>query len=390
MNNKVSTVKLFLIPVILILIYSGCAIARVRFSSEKKYTVDSIKIYSKSNNATMAKELALKEGERAALRELFGRMGINKNYTRYVNDGVVADMIATIKISEEIITNDSYSGILTVVFDAEFVRYSLDNLGIGAGKTVYDVILYIPIFDDGTGKLDVLDSSNIWYQAVYSKFFEDNFDNLFLIDNYSLSNSGLLNKNYITDTVNYMSFETLLMKYSSNVVLISLANYNKDNDSVDIVLKEITAESIEEKVLNYINKGGLPKDKLIEYASVQLFEFIKNSQRNKKIAANNAVSPQGIIKAKTVQNSSIDVVVYTPGLREFVFIKNLIVHFSFVKNIEILELSRESAGIRIYFNCNENELVYMFRTKNLDLSYRNGQYFLSYQHSNATSPAESD
>jgi hypothetical protein len=390
LDYRVNTTKFFLIIATLVLFYSGHAKAKVRVQDEKKYTIDNIKIYSKSDNATLAKELALKGGERKALKELFSRIGIDKSYTKYVNDGIVSDMIATIKISEEIITNNSYSGILTVVFDAEFIRYNLDNLGVKSGKVTNDVVLYIPIFDDDSGKLDILDSSNIWYQAAYNKFFEDNFDDLFLIDNYSLSNSGLLNKNQITNIANYMSFETLLMKYSSNVVLISLAKYNKNNDSVDIILREITAESVEEKVLNYLNRDGLPKDKLVEYASVQLFEFIKNSQKTRRDMNHINVKPREIEKNKFTQSNYIDVIVPTPNLREFVFTKNLIIHFSFVRNIEILELTRRLASVRLYFNCNENELVHMFGVKNFNLSYRSGQYSLSYQQSNPASPVEPD
>ncbi|MDR2778056.1 MAG: hypothetical protein LBB13_00930 [Rickettsiales bacterium] len=385
MDNRVGVVKLLLILAVAALVCERCATAKVRISAGKKYTVDNVKIYSKSNNATMAKELALKEGERTALKELFEKIGINKNYTKYVNDNLVADMIATIKISEEVMTNNSYSGVLTVVFDSEFVRYNLGNLGIKAGKTISDVILYIPIFDNGTDKLDALDNSNIWYQAAYDKFFEDNFDDIFLIDNYSLSNSGLINKNRVVDA-NYTSFETLLMKYVSNVVLISLARYNRASDSVDIVLREITAEGTEEKILNYLNKNGLPKDKLIEYASVQLFEFIKNSHIAKRSSSASEENPRKLTKVKPILGNYIDILIPTQNLKELVFVKNLVIHFSFIKSIDILELTVGHANMRLYFSCNESELVQMFRAKNFSLSYNSGQYFLNYQHNNLSSP----
>jgi hypothetical protein len=384
----VNTAKSFLITIILVLICARGAIAKVKVSGGKKYTIDNIKIYSKSDNASIAKELALKDGERTALKELFGRIGINKSYTKYINDGIIADMVATIKISDEVITNDSYSGIITVVFDTEFVRYNLDNLGIKAGKVINDVILYIPIFIDDNDSINILDNSNSWYQAAYNRFFESNFEDIFIIDNYSLSNSGLLNKNKITGTIDYMSFETLFIKYASNVVLISLAKYNKNSDSVDIVLKEINAENTGEKVLNYLNKGGLPKDKFIENASTQLFDFISRAQKAKKAANYSIGNLPDMAEDKLAQNNYVDLLVSIPNLREFVFIKNLIIHFNFIKSIEILELTRETASIRVYYICNENELVYMFRVKNFDLNYRNGQHFLSYQHNDLNSSPE--
>ncbi|MDR1495204.1 MAG: hypothetical protein LBI29_04205 [Rickettsiales bacterium] len=377
MTKRETQYKIFLIFTLFWSIFSDSTLADSGETvGSKKYVVNGVKVYSKSHNATEAKELALKDGERRALKELFSKIGVNPGYTKYVNENALADMISTIRISEEVMTKDAYSGVLTVIFDREFVKYNLENVGIKAKGLVNDVFLYIPLFiHEGNSEPILLDSSDIWYRAAYDRFFEKELEDIFIIDNYSLSNSGLLTNKHIKN-LDYTSFETLLSKYASNIVLVSIAKYNKEADRVDVVLKEVSAESIEEKFLNYINKSGLSRKELIEYASTQLLESIDRMNKSRKVlASNNADDTKKEIKQV---DDHINVLIPVPSLKEFIFIKNLLKNFEFILSVEVLEVTTKIVLVKIYFNCYEDELMQFFREKKLDLYYRNNQYFLRY------------
>ncbi|MDR2777443.1 MAG: hypothetical protein LBB24_01585 [Rickettsiales bacterium] len=354
----------------------GRAIGAAANTGGGNYVINGIKVYSKANSTNEAKELAIKDGERRALKGLFGKIGINPVYTKYVNENALADMVSSIRISEEVMAKNTYSGVLTVIFDREFVRYNLENLGIKSKKPCKDVILYIPLFiREGSSKPTVLDSSNTWYRAAYNRFFEKEFEDIFIVDNYSLSNSGLLTDRHIK-TLNYTSFETLLSKYASNVVMLAIAKYNREADRVDVILKEITAEDIDEKFLNYINKEGLPVDTLLEKASVQLLNSIEETQINRRVSVRESVEgPRE--DGKQVINY-IDVLIPVPNLREFIFIKNLVKNFNFLTKVESLVITTRMATMRMYFDCYEDELTQFFREKRLILYYMDNQYFLKY------------
>ncbi|MDR3078923.1 MAG: hypothetical protein LBU15_02690 [Rickettsiales bacterium] len=354
----------------------GQAAEAAKAVETRKYVVSGIKVYSKANSATEAKELAIGDGERRALKELLAKMAINPDYTKYVNDNALVDMISTIRISEEVMTKDAYSGVLTVIFDREFVKYNLENLGLRANGTASDVFLYIPLFiREGEKEPTLLDTSDAWYRAAYDRFFEGKFEDIFLIDNYSLANSGLLTRKHIENS-NYTSFEALLSKYASNVVLIAIAHYSTETDRVNVVLKEITAEGSEEKFLNYVNKSGLSREGLIEYASGQLLESIDRMNRSRKALARGTTSDGGGTGKE--QGNYINVLIPIPSLREFVFIRNLLKNFEFVTGVETLEVTTRMVLLRIQFSCYEDELTQFFKEKKLDLYYKNDQYFLRY------------
>ncbi|MDR1425520.1 MAG: hypothetical protein LBI70_00790 [Rickettsiales bacterium] len=374
-KKKWNPIPLVFFILLSIQFFSGNRLCAAGEKNDGEYVITGVKVYSKSNSTTEAKDLAIKDGERRALRELFSKINVNPNYTKYINDNILADMVSSIRIAEEIMAKNTYSGILTVIFDREFVKYNLGNMGIMAKKSHDDVFLYIPLFiQDGSSEPNPLDSSNAWYRAAYNKFFEREFENIFIIDNYSLSNSGFLTNKHIKK-LNYTSFETLLSKYASNTVLISIAKYNRENDRVDVTLREITAETNEEKFLNFVNKDTLPRDALIEQASVQLLESIEKRIRQDK---KTIVATTSEAKNSEQVGNYIDVFIVIPDLEEFVFIKNILKNFDFLERVETLDMTIKIARLRLYFNCYEDELTQLFREKKLTLSYRDSQYFIRY------------
>jgi hypothetical protein len=357
----------------------GFPLIRAEEINNSRYTIDHLSIRATAENTTAAKEIAIKMGERIALQKMLENIGSRSSYSRYINDQAMLDMISSIKITEEMMTKDTYSGFLSVVFNEVFVKSILNNIGIGPGKTMQDVILYIPILDDG--KFELLSSKDIWYKAAYDKFFEQEQENIFILDNHSPSNGGLLSRELI-ERPTYKAFETLLIKYASNVIIITLARYNRETDQVDIVLKKIDAENVEEKSLNYVNKENLSKEDLIKYASVQMFEFIKNSLMDKNIVDNQQkeITTAEVSSQKKLVDH-LDIHIPISDLREFVFAKNLLANFNFIKNFEVKEITFNLALIRISFDCHENELVQLFQRKNFLLDYLDGHYTLNYNSS---------
>lgn len=367
MEKKKAFINIFLLLLTLILVSFESKATQEAYN--EKYIVKDLEIKAKSNSSNEAKEEALKNGQRLALKTLFGNLGLNKKYTKYINNSTISDMISSIRISEEIITKDSYSSKITILFDPEFTDYNLNDLKIKSGKITPEVILYIPLYDSGDKNISIIDSSNLWYKTAYDKFFEEERENIFVIDNYSLSNSGLLSKRKIEEK-RYESFNTLLKKYASNIIMISIAKYNKELDRIEIILTEIDAENEKKRILNYINRNDLTKEELIEEASAKTFDFI--------VSLYNQSKEENISNKETKKESYIDILVSIKNLKDYVYLKNLIKNLNFIKNYETLNITTKIAKIRIHYNCDEAELIQLFRNKNFILDNKKDQYFLNY------------
>lgn len=342
-------------------------------NSKNTFIISNKLVSYKSTNASEAKDKAIKRGQREALKELFKRAGININYTKFIDDNTISEMVETIKISDEIITKQSYSSNLTILFNKDFINFNLKKMGISQNSIKYEIYLYIPLFEDDNGKINVM-SNNDWYDAAYNNFFENNYQNIFIIDNYSLSNAGLISNNMIKD-LNYDIFKTLLLKYESNVIVISIAKYNKFDDTVEITFKEIDAENINEKILNFSNKENLTKNELIKEASIKTLEFLNNQSQTRMLEARNDQKNLN----KIAKNNFIDIYFIIPNLKEYIYIKNLINNLDFIKKYETLTLTTKLANIRLYYKGDESEIAALFNNKGFILNNKNGIYYINYK-----------
>lgn len=357
-----------LLLLINLLLFGEIRLFAANVDDSQLYAVSDLKIQAKSTNSTKAKEEALRNGLRKALKIVFKNLGIDVSYTKFLADSTISEIVSSVRIYDEIITKDSYASYIVVIFDKNFLEYNLGNLGIKPGKVVTETYLYIPLFDNGQDGIDLLDNSSVWYMTAYNKFFEQKSDKIFIIDNYSLSNSGLLSWDKINNK-NYESFDTLLKKYNSNTIMISIAKYNEKYDRVEIGLIEINAENKISRILNYVNKDNYNVEELIAKASEKTFNFVVNLATKQKTNTDNS---------ETKENLYIDVLIPIKKLDNFIYIKNLLKNLDFVNDIQTIEITTKFAKLRILHTCDETELMEMFRRKNFVLDISEDQYLLNY------------
>lgn len=350
-------------------------IVEAKENSNSIYIIKNVPVKATSTNANKAKEIAIKDGQRKSLKALFEKAGINVEYTKFINDSLISEMVETIKIDDEIMTNNSYSSRLTILFNKDFLNFNLKKISIDVGKITNNVFLYIPVFKDEYGNIDMLDSKNTWYESAYNEYFENSnkYENIFIIDNYSLSNSGLLSKKNIDD-MTYEFFQTLLSKYNSNTVMFSIAKYNKEDDVVEIKLLEIDAENRNEKNLQFSNKNDLQKHELIKEASIKTLEFLNNESKQRVIDAKNNDKHTAVKK-----ENYMDVFYIIPNIREYVYIKSLLDNLDFVVKYDILQLTTKMANIRIYYKVEESEIIPLFNNKGFSVNRKSGKFFIDYK-----------
>lgn len=364
-----------------ILFFIKSTVYAVKVDDTQKYSVNDLKIQATSTDPVKAKDEALRIGLRKALKIVFKNLEIDESNTEFMTDSTISDIVSSVRIYDEIITKNSYTSYIVVIFDKNFLEYNLSLLDIKPKKTTTQVFLYIPLFDYGNDNIELLDTSNIWYSTAYDKFFEQTSDKIFIIDNYSLSNSGLISWDKIINK-DYDSFSTLLKKYNSNTVVVSIAKYNKEQDRVDVKLIEINAENKITRTLNYINKNDYEPDKLIEKASEETFNFIVNLANENIEFSKDKKNNKEVVNIKKFdtkgKNLYIDVLMSVNRLDNFIYVKNLLKNLDFINNVQTIETTTKLIKLRIYHKCEEMELIEKFRRKNFILDINEDQYLLNY------------
>ena len=336
------------------------------------FMVNDIPVYAKSSSAQEAKKLALQEGQRKGLKLLFQKGGIDPDYTKFIPDNVISEMVESIKVDNEIITKDSYSSNITILFNKTFINFNLKKYDIASGKVTDNYFLYIPLLEDKDGEKNFLVPDSLWYNTAYTTFFEneDKYKNIILIDNYDLANTGIFNKN---KPIEYDTFKTLLNKYNSNTIIIATARYIESKDIIEIDFEEIDAENHVKKVLNFSNNDGVEKDELIVEASKKTLDFLYNESQDR--IAKSRKDGKNIKK----KNNYIDVFYVIKNLNDYSYILSLIENLDFITKYDTLQLTTKIANLRLYYNCDESELVPLLNNKGFNLNTKYKKHFIEYK-----------
>ena len=343
-------------------------------SAENMYMVSDIVVSKSSKNSLEAKEECIKEAQRKALKTILERAKIDVSYTKYIDSKTLEDMVESIQIRDEMMTKNSYSSRMTIIFSKKFLNFYLKRAGIGVNNITYDVFLYIPLFKNKNGKIDLMNQNSIWYNSAYNDFFDKKYENLFIIDNYSLSNSGLINEKMILEP-KYEDYSTLLKKYSSNVVVIAIAEYDSGNNSINVNYKEIDGDKTVEKPLTYFNRHQLSYNDLVAEVSVKMLEYL-NGESQMRIY--NKKGQEKTVSTKIKEKDNIDVLVDSSSVENYVYVKNLLTNVDFVTRIEIIEMTSKYVKLRLYYKCAETELLNLFKGKGFELSDRFDFFVIKY------------
>jgi hypothetical protein len=130
------------------------------------YTVGGIDVDVSAGNAIEARDQAIREAQRRAVRQLAEQMLPPEDRGRVppVDDARLAAMVRGVEFANERTTATRYIATLTVVFAADPVKAWLAEAGIRPAETVARATLVIPLWKGRTG-LEPIDDRNAWRAA---------------------------------------------------------------------------------------------------------------------------------------------------------------------------------------------------------------------------------
>lgn len=355
-----------------ILLFSNC------FAMEINYIIDRVKVEQTSTTAKVAKESAILNGQKKALEQLFERLNINKENLKFITNEMLAQMIESIQITDEVFSTIKYSSVLMVSFNKDFVNFHLNNLNIKPKKIIDSVYLYIPILKEDNN-YSIIKKANIWRDASAEIFLDKQFIDIILLNNNPV-NETILTKEKIT-TGSYDDFSTLLKSHKANIVVFTIAEYKKESDSIEITFKEINALDTTEIKLNLFNKEKLNREDLFADGAEKLLIYMNDvaDKNRKKVEYNNSTNKS---QAKMVsdfnKDKELDIYVLFKDMNEFVFLKNVLKNLNFIDISTLKYVSTKEALFNVKLNVFVEELYTLLRDQNLLLKLKDGKYYLVY------------
>jgi hypothetical protein len=130
------------------------------------YTVGGIDVDVSAGDALQARDQAIREAQRRAVRQLAEQMVPAEDRARVppVDDARLAGMVRGVEFANERTTATRYIATLTVVFVADPVKAWLAEAGVRSAETVARATLVIPLWKGNVG-LEPLDDRNAWRGA---------------------------------------------------------------------------------------------------------------------------------------------------------------------------------------------------------------------------------
>ncbi|MBL29005.1 MAG: hypothetical protein CMM50_15805 [Rhodospirillaceae bacterium] len=140
----------------------------------RTYSVDDVAVDETADSAESARQIALAEGQRKALRQLFERLTFAEDYDRLppADDSAVTYLVRSFQVKEERVSPTRYRAKLAVDFNASAVRNMLEEAGIPFVAQVPESVLVLPVYRDAAG-IRLWEDPNPWRQAWSSRSIPD-------------------------------------------------------------------------------------------------------------------------------------------------------------------------------------------------------------------------
>ena len=130
------------------------------------FTAVNLPVDVTAESALEAREKALRDGQRMALRRVLTRITLRSDHSSLPepDDKAIEQMVATVAVANEKTSTVRYLAKLTIRFHRAAVRQLLRDAGIRFSETRAKPILVLPVLEKGAA-LSLFENSNIWRNA---------------------------------------------------------------------------------------------------------------------------------------------------------------------------------------------------------------------------------
>ncbi len=350
--------KLHYIYTILLVLFVTSAYAK-----DKRYIIENVKVEALAENAAKAKDLAMHEGERQALNLLFDNLEISRINTQFIDDEVLAQILESIQIKNEVLSDVKYSGLVTISFNKDFVNFNLEKLGIGKNKTLEPKYLYIPVLKKDN-EYHIL-ANNIWREKILEQFNNVRLNNMVMLDANPLNE--IIFDNIDTQNIKYNEFVEVLDAHKANILLFAICEYIPEYKNIQITFRKISPADSEETQVTIFNENNLEYEDFMSLAVAKNLNYL--SKYFKPLA-----------NIQEMEKEKDEFIVYTVynGLEEYLFLKNILGNLNFIKKVQLDYLTLTEARFRLQINVDLNKVFGLFKQNGLLLHFKNNQYYLIY------------
>jgi hypothetical protein len=366
LNQQHYRVLLAVLSVLVLAFQAGLALAQSADKIKSVYSVRGVKVDANADTAAAAQKIALAEGQNIAAERLLKRITPLSRHADLpeADSAYVANLVQSMEVSSEKRSSTRYLADLVFNFRRGAVRRLLRNLGIPFSETMSKPVLVLPVYDRA-GAANLWDDPNPWRDAWRGIDNSNRFVPL-IVPEGGLHDMGAIS---VDQAVNADAgrLAAIAARYKVETVIIVHAvqrrNLASGTDQLNVAIQRFSSSEDSTVVETFEGKVGETLADLLGNAAYGVASLI---EENWKRATRLGFSERG----------PLSVHLKLSDLADWVMLKRRLEAIAAVDQVELRELTRNSAQVFLHHLGDEHALMVALTQSDLSLKQEEGFWVL--------------
>ena len=336
--------------------------------AEDLFTVSGIAVDATARSAALARDVALAEGQRRALEQLWRRLVLRTDLERVpdLEPDLIPPLVGSISVEKERTSSVRYLAKLTVNFKKEAIRNLLADYGISYAETRSKVRLVIPVYE-AAGALLLWDDPNPWRSAWEARGVDSGGPVPLMLPNADRADMVILSALHAAEGDEQRLAE-LAARYEISDILIAMGRLEFDlaanRPRVHVTLREIGPAG-EGVILQSFD--GIARDRVPELLAEAVAESVQRLEDRWK--------RENLLRFDNPVRLSARVPI--SGLEEWLEVRQRLAESAVVRGIELAALTRSDAQVLLHYLGDPSQLILDLAQRDLDLVEIDGFWTLT-------------
>ncbi len=336
--------------------------------AEDLFTVSGIAVDATARSAALARDVALAEGQRRALEQLWRRLVLRTDLERVpdLEPDLIPPLVGSISVEKERTSSVRYLAKLTVNFKKEAIRNLLADYGISYAETRSKVRLVIPVYE-AAGALLLWDDPNPWRSAWEARAVDSGGPVPLMLPNADRADMVILSALHAAEGDEQRLVE-FAARYEISDILIAMGRLEFDlaanRPRVHVTLREIGPAG-EGVILQSFD--GIARDRVPELLAEAVAESVQRLEDRWK--------RENLLRFDNPVRLSARVPI--SGLEEWLEVRQRLAESAVVRGIELAALTRSDAQVLLHYLGDPSQLILDLAQRDLDLVEIDGFWTLT-------------
>lgn len=359
------TAKLFSAVLAAVAVVGAAALVMAPAGAAQLFTVSDVEVDSTAASAQVAREKALAEGQRRALRLLLEKLTLKSDHGRLpvISKSLVTDLVQGYEVADERRSAKRYLARLTVRFKPDAVRDLLRRARIPFAESTSAPVVVLPIYEIGE-EARLWADPNPWRAAWRDLDRQRGLVEL-VIPFGELADIAAIDAEQAL-AGDRDRLRRIAEQYDSVDALVASARVSEDATGapvVDVTVRRFGATGVATMVDRFPSPAGATQEEALAAAAAAVAARIERDWKMENLLSYD-------------NQNEINFAVTLDSLENFVALRGRLEKLSRIQRVSVIQMTRRNAWLNVRYLGNQNQLIRALALRKMALTAENGRWVL--------------